>query len=195
VLRLVSHYYGPEGSVTILGPEADPFFAKALWTIAAIYVCCTALRLARFNAETPSAAEEDHRNFKGLPSPGAGGTIVSLILLHQSLLAAHGSVEDDRRFALVFAFGFPLVTLFCSAAMVSTLRYAHFVNRVLRTRRTFHQLVRLVVVVIVGVFFPHVVLALGFVGYALSGPFYSLWLVLRRGRVAQLAPSSSDVLP
>ncbi|MFM7134607.1 MAG: CDP-alcohol phosphatidyltransferase family protein, partial [Planctomycetota bacterium] len=58
-LRLVSHYYGPAEGLAILGP-ADNAYAKFLWAIAAFYMCCTALRLARFNAEVRSAKEEDH---------------------------------------------------------------------------------------------------------------------------------------
>lgn len=190
MLRLVSHYFGTSQVMPILGPEADSVFAKFLWTIAAIYVCCTALRLARFNAETTSPAEEDHRNFKGLPSPGAGGTIASLILLHQSLLAKDAPGTDSLTFARAFALGLPFVTLVCAFAMVSTVRYAHFVNRVLRAKRDFAGFVRLVPIVIVAVFFPHIVLAVGFTLYALSAPLWSLWLILRhRGRHPMPAPA------
>ncbi len=182
MLRLVSYYYGPEGAVTILGPEANSVYAKFLWTIAVIYVCCTALRLARFNAETPGASEDDHRNFKGLPSPGAGGTVASLILLHQSLLATQ-DVGENLAFARLFALGLPFVTVICAVAMVSTLRYAHFANRVLRAPRDFAGIVRLVIPIIVGFFFPHIALAVAFTLYALSGPAYTVWLLTRRNSV------------
>lgn len=195
MLRLVSHYYYPPGQAAarpILGPEADSVFAKFLWAIAAVYVCCTALRLARFNAETTSAAEEDHRNFKGLPSPGAGGTIASLILLHQSLLSNGAQVSQSLTFDRAFALGLPFVTLICAFAMVSTVRYAHFVNRFLRAKRDFSSFVRLAIPVVVAVFFPHIALAVGFTLYALSGPAYALSLILRRRSVAPpSAPSPS----
>jgi len=180
MLRLVSHYYGEREQITILGPEADSVYAKILWSIAAVYVCCTALRLARFNAETPSAAEEDHRNFKGLPSPGAGGTVASLIILHQHLLAIRVGVEDTQTFARFAALGLPFVTLMCALAMVSTLRYAHFANRVLRARRDFPSLVRFVVLVIACIYSFQITLAAAFTLYALSGPAWTGWLLLRR---------------
>ncbi len=60
MLRLVSHYVGPEGGAPILGPEADHAFAKVLWGVAAVYLCCTALRLARFNVETAKPGLDDH---------------------------------------------------------------------------------------------------------------------------------------
>jgi CDP-diacylglycerol--serine O-phosphatidyltransferase len=85
MLRLVSLYDGPGEhgpAETILGPDAGNLYARLCWSVAAIYICCTALRLARFNVETASADEDDHLWFKGLPSPGAGGAVASLALLH-----------------------------------------------------------------------------------------------------------------
>jgi CDP-diacylglycerol--serine O-phosphatidyltransferase len=190
VLRLVSHYYGPQEQVTILGPEADSIYAKILWSIAAIYVCCTALRLARFNAETTSPAEEDHKNFKGLPSPGAGGTIASLIVLHQHLLATRTGVEENLAFARFAALGIPLIALLCAFAMVSTIRYAHFANRVLRAKRDFSSLVRIVVPLIACIFSFQITLAAAFTLYALSGPVRALWLIARRDRTP-IPPASA----
>ena len=74
MLRLVSHYVDPGASDEVfLGPEMDLVAARAIWGVGAIYVCCAALRLARFNVETPSASKEHHMLFRGLPSPGAAG--------------------------------------------------------------------------------------------------------------------------
>jgi len=179
MLRLVSHYYGAEGIAVIVPPDTDLFYGRVLWAIAALYVCCTALRLARFHAETPSHDEEDHRNFKGLPSPGAAGAVASLIVLHQHLLARHDGIAETP-FARIAAFGLPLVTLVAAVLMVSTVRYPHFANRVLRTRRDFSGIVRLVVPVLFGVFWPQITLAAGFTLYALLGPARTLWLLRRR---------------
>ena len=65
----------------VLGNESGDVFAKIVWGIAAVYLCCATLRLARFQVETPSASIEDHRYFKGLPTPGAAGAVASLIVL------------------------------------------------------------------------------------------------------------------
>lgn len=200
MLRLVSHYYGPQESQAILSPDADTIWAKIIWTIAVVYVCCTALRLARFNAETPSAKEEDHRFFKGLPSPGAGGTVASLIVLHQHLLFVKttGSsyvatnVEDNITFARAAALGIPLVTALCAFAMVSSLRYSHFANRVLRSRRDFAGIVQIVVPVIAAIVWLQFALAIGFTVYALSGPISTFLEGRRQRRAAQgLLPPAS----
>jgi len=174
-LRLVSHYYGPTGGHEILGPADQPY-AKLLWAIAAFYVCCTALRLARFNAEVRSDKAEDHLYFKGLPSPGAGGTVASLIVLHQYLLHQHAGIEDGLAFARAAALGIPAVMLIVAFAMVSSIRYSHFVNRVLRSRRTFPGLIRVVLPVLFAIWWPRETLAAGFVVYALSGPVMALFL-------------------
>lgn len=172
-LRLVSHYYGPADGHELLGPADQPY-AKLLWAIAAFYVCCTALRLARFNAEVRSDKHEDHLYFKGLPSPGAGGTVASLIVLHQYILHQHIGIEDGLAFARAAALGIPAVMLVVALAMVSSIRYSHFVNRVLRSRRTFPGLVRVVLPIIFAVWWPRETLATGFVAYALSGPIMAL---------------------
>jgi len=54
------------------GPPTDllPPHPKLYYFCAAVYVLCAAMRLARFNVEsTPD--EKDHREFQGLPTPGA----------------------------------------------------------------------------------------------------------------------------
>jgi len=173
-LRLISHYYGPAGEVSILGP-ADSAYGKLLWAIAAFYMCCTALRLARFNAEVRSAKEDDHLYFKGLPSPGAGGTVASLIVLHQHLLHETPGIEEGVAFARVAALGIPFVTVIAAIAMISNIRYLHFANRVLRARRGFQSLLRIVLPIIVALWWPVQALAAGFVIYALSGPALTLF--------------------
>lgn len=172
-LRLVSHYYSPADGHTILGP-ADNAYAKVLWAIAAFYVCCTALRLARFNTEVRSDKEEDHLYFKGLPSPGAGGTVASLIVLHQYLVYTYTGIEEGLGFARIAALGIPLVTAITAFAMVSSIRYSHFANNILRSRRTFPGLIRVVLPVLIALWWPRETLAAGFVLYALSGPVLAI---------------------
>ena len=172
-LRLVSHYYGPAEGHTLLGP-ADNAYAKVLWAIAAFYVCCTALRLARFNAEVRSEKKEDHLYFKGLPSPGAGGTVASLIVLHQYLVSRHAGIEEGLTFARAAALGIPAVTAIVAFAMVSNIRYSHFVIKVLGSRLTFPALIRVVLPVLVAIWWWREALAVGFVLYALSWPVMAL---------------------
>jgi CDP-diacylglycerol--serine O-phosphatidyltransferase len=194
MLQLVSHYVGPLSQTTIIGPDADNAFAKILWGVAAVYVCCTALRLARFNVETPSARVEDHLVFRGLPSPGAAGTVASLIIMHQHWLAARDATYSDmsQSFARVVAFGIPLVTLMCALAMVSSIPYTHMTNRYVRGARSFKYVVRVVIVLAVAVWWPQAGLAVIFTAYAMSGPVRMVmhWLRTRGERAARTAAQS-----
>jgi len=180
MMRLVSHYYGPGwssatgGGLSILGPDADNTYAKFAWAVAAIYVSCAALRLARFNVETPSPADEDHRSFRGLPSPGAAGTVASLIVLHQHLLVKIYGESAPPEFAPASSLLIPLVTALCAVAMVSRMRYAHIVNRYLRGRRSFRYVAILVVPIVAAILWLQVTMAIAFVLYSLSGPWNSL---------------------
>ena len=59
----------------ILLQVSDAYPARLLWVIAALFMTCTLLRLARFNVE--AASEANHDWFSGLPSPAAAATVAS----------------------------------------------------------------------------------------------------------------------
>lgn len=167
MLRLASRYLATDGDlmVPILGPESGDAFVKVLWGIAAVYVCCTALRLARFNVETESGALTDHLTFRGLPSPGAAGAVVSLIMLQQHLLA-----NDLNTLAVATSYAIPGIVLLCSIAMVSAIPYPHLVNRYLLVRRGFTYVTRFVLVLFFAIWWLQETIAFGFTVYALMGP-------------------------
>ena len=60
-------------------------------------------------------------------------------------------------------------------AMVSPMRYPHFVNRYLKGRKSLPAVAAMLVVVAIGVWWFHEALAIGMTGYALSGPIGSLF--------------------
>ena len=174
MLRLVGYYYlgsSSEGTdiAVFVGPEADSVYGKAIWAIAAFFICGAALRLARFNAETDTMNEEGPRHFRGLPTPGAAGAIVSLIVLHQHLLFTKGA-GDSIAIARASALLLPFVTLLCGLAMVSTIPYTHVVNRYLGKQRDFGSLVKIVLPVVAAIWFLQATLAIVCTAYALSGP-------------------------
>ncbi len=176
VLSLVAGYLGEDGHLTILGPDADLPWGKVVWGVAAVYVCCTALRLARFTVETqPEKGPNDHIAFSGMPSPGAAGLIASLILLHQHVLAGGG---DAIWIGRAYAFGVPIVMLLCAIAMVSTIPYDHFVNRYLGKPQTFRFIAFLVIILFLCMWWFQETVALGFIAYAITGPIH--WMKNRK---------------
>ena len=180
VLALVSSYLGTDGSLTLLGPDADLPWGKVVWGIAAVYVCCTALRLARFTVETePAKGPNEDMAFHGLPSPGAAGLIAAIILLHQHILA--GGTET-LWIGRAYAFGVPIVMLIGAIAMVSKIPYDHFINRYLGRPQSFRFIAFLVIIIFTCIWWFQETVAIGFIAYALTGPIY----VLRnRGKIVE----------
>lgn len=184
-LQLVSHYYLNEPGATILSPDHDDLFGRLFWVVAAIYVSCTAMRLARFNVET-SADLNDHLVFRGLPSPGAAGCLASLAIVHQNYLAV-GFDWMPR----VTGLGMSFIMLLCALAMVSNLPYVHVVNRYMRGHGSFGYVVRLSILLVIAIFAFELTLAVCFTAYALSAPIRTS-LRWRRHQPAPIADPRTE---
>jgi CDP-diacylglycerol--serine O-phosphatidyltransferase len=161
----------------------DIYFDRIVLVAAAVYVACTALRLARFNIELDHPGESSHMSFKGLPSPAAAGTVAAFVLLHQSLLIAHPLTAKVTAVAMV------AVMMAAAIGMVSTLRYVHLMNRFLRGHAPFHYVATAVLLLVPMMIVPQLTLAIAFGGYALSAP--TLFL-LRRLRPRPASSHSSS---
>jgi CDP-diacylglycerol---serine O-phosphatidyltransferase len=196
-IRLVMNHI--RGEEWIIGPEADTLFGKIIWAAAAVYVCCAALRLARFNVELGPGSVNDHSLFRGMPSPGAAGTVASLVILHQQLVVWYAGtpVQEPVRASTYLSLGFiewgtlliPLIMVLCAFGMVSNIPYIHFANRYFRGPRDFGYIVRVVVVLALAIWWFQFVVAIGFTIYALSGPVRTIWSKFKRRRmVHQPAP-------
>lgn len=156
---------------------------RAEWVMAAVYVCCAALRLARFNVENV-ADESAHMGFRGLPSPGAACAVVGLVLLHEDML--RGMAPEWAVHALAMLM--PPFAMILGLFMVSRFRYVHLVNSLLRRRRPFRQVVGIVILLLVGLVIQfQLTIALAASLYALSGPVMRAILKLREGSANALA--------
>lgn len=182
MLQLVGHYLK---DATIIGPEADSALGKVLWAVAAVYLSCAALRLARFNLELGPGRVVEHKTFRGLPSPGAAGAVASLILLHQHYLVAKFGSDVPTSFVRGAAFGIPLVAILCALAMVSSIPYTHVANRYLYGPKSFHYIARLVVLLVLAVWWLQETTAVVFTAYALSGPVQLALRWVRRRSAAR----------
>ncbi len=146
----------------VVAPFGD-LFGRAAWVMAGLYVACAALRLARFNVEN-APGEQSHMSFKGLPSPGAGGALASLIILHEWVFrreVIHGTLASQL---LVKAT--PVAALLLALLMASSFRYVHLVNAYLRGRRSFRHVVAIVIGLGVAFWRPEVTLAVVVFGLA-----------------------------
>ena len=157
---------------------------RAFWSVSAIYLSCTVLRLARFNVESDHA-EESHMSFRGLPSPGAAACLASATLLFIDLMhkTEHWTWLSVDILQYITAVAMPILMLLCALLMVSRFKYQHLANQYVRGTRPFAYLVKIVFLffLMVALFFePYCALAVFIMGYTISGPLGSLTRLVRR---------------
>jgi len=170
------------GEVAPLGFDRFP---QATVLIGIVFVCCAALRLARFNVET-SMSQAAHEGFKGLPSPGAASAVISLVFLHDHIEQSGGW----RSTADLITYILPLCTLALALLMVSRVSYTHAVGLILR-RRPFAHVIPVLLVFPLILLYTKQVLALAAWTYVLSGVVRAIWHLLS-GRQAPPQPEAGQ---
>jgi CDP-diacylglycerol---serine O-phosphatidyltransferase len=166
-----------------------PFAKQSVAVIAALYMVCAILRLARFNVET-SPDPLSHKRFKGLPSPAAAGCVVSLALLRGEPVLRGGPTDswlgmNGDLIRAVIDYWAPVGALVVALLMVSRFPYPHLTNQLLRGRRRFSYVVQIVVVVFLITLFRELAVVLSFWAYAISAPLgYGVRRLMRGTNVA-----------
>ena len=175
------------------------YHPRLLWLIAALYVVCTVLRLARFNVETDE--DNPHKFFSGLPSPAAAGTVASVPMMVfglQQLEFTEGGLLRGEGIGVWFASAaggiLPVITFAVACLMVSRVRYSHLVQHLVGGRRNGQHLIRLVFAVAVIFVVPQISVPLLFCWYAFAPPLRALWFKRiakvvsnRRNRIASMS--------
>lgn len=136
------------------------------WIATFIYVAGAALRLARFNTQIGSV---DKRYFVGLPSPAAAALVAGFVwVFHDS---------EPSTFLTLITMVFVASS---GVLMVSNVLYNSFKEIDLKRRVPFTAVLIMVMVFAVVALEPSLVLLLGFVAYAASGPVTSVVRRLRK---------------
>lgn len=171
------------------GPAPTTMLSRYYLAAGGCYALCALLRLARFNVEN-ALGREDHKAFRGLPSPGAAIVVVSAVLFYY----------DERWTGLPwlknFASGLkatmlatmPFVMFGLGAAMVSRIAYPHFASQLLTKKLTVGRVARVVLVITLGATEPWLVLFVGSFLFGLYGPVLTVFKKLR-GRPHRPGPS------
>jgi CDP-diacylglycerol--serine O-phosphatidyltransferase len=102
------------------------------WFISSAYLLAGAFRLARFNCLAAMAGSGGGKEFLGFPIPAAAGLVSSLtyLMIH---LDEHVAAPPKWRFAL------PVILVFLSVMMVSTVKYPTFKRLDLKATGTFFK--------------------------------------------------------
>ncbi|WP_461210143.1 CDP-diacylglycerol--serine O-phosphatidyltransferase [Desulfocurvus sp. DL9XJH121] len=132
-----------------------------------LIVVCGALRLARFNVAAPTASK---KHFVGLPIPAQACIMASLVLFAPFIPDA--LIAHEPKFLLGLAY-------LCSFLMVSRVRYASFKEYGFVKAHPFSSMVTVILLFVMVASQPRVLGFLILLGYMLSGPIYTYYLLLR----------------
>lgn len=194
----ISFGVAPAFMLLKMGPgwEPRPFLHQLLAGIAALYMACTVLRLARFNVDnTPDPAA--HKRFRGLPSPGAAGCLACLSIvrgdLPAKLLLIWPEADSEmihqavQRGVEIFS---PLLALVVALLMVSLVPYPHIAKQIFRGKRHVGHLVQVLLATLIIIVLRELALAVLFWGYALLLPLVNL--LRRPARHDQPTPADAS---
>lgn len=153
------------------------YHPRLLWVIAALFVVCAVLRLARFNVETEE--DDSHEYFSGLPSPAAAGAVAAFPLAMRGLknltvLGINESVIESWVIPAV-KMVVPFITLAVACLMVSRIRYSHVFNQWFRGQRNRQHLIQIVFALAVVYTVGELAVPLIFCYFAFASPVRALW--------------------
>ncbi len=182
---LVSFGLAPAILLVKMCPQFTSLHSEAVWTIAALFACCAALRLARFNVETDD--NDEHMSFAGLPTPAAAAAIASFAILSYTLrneenidLHAQFPVYDWWMQRLL-----PLFAVVIAILMVSRIPYPHPLTQLLRGHRSFAHIVAIVFAVVAILIVRGYAVPLLCVLFVLVPPVRYAWEVARHRRTRE----------
>lgn len=134
---------------------------KIGWLIAFVYTAAVALRLARFNIQLEV---QDKRFFQGLSCPPAAAIVSSFVWF----------CFQNQLDSFIIAIITGCIVTVVAALMVSNLRYHSFKEIDFKGKVPFLYLLVMVILFVAIAANPSVILFIGFVLYALSGPVQTL---------------------
>lgn len=176
-------------TAVVPSPISEHALGRFAWVSAAVYVACTAIRLARYNVEHEKA-DFDYKTFRGLPSPGAAGVMVTLIILQDWLKVRLAG----EWITLVVIYAMPIIALGTAFLMVSRVPYRRFYRTYLLGRQPFgHVLIVLGVFVVYWLWNAPTLFGV-MLWYALSGPGEYLYRFVQGRRTTVLQPADSQAL-
>ena len=156
-------------------------FQRLGWAAGFIYVSATAIRLARFNVQTTQ--NPDKRYFVGMPSPAAAAVPAATVFAYP-----YGLQEWYGLLAL------PMV-LVPAFLMVSTIKYRSFKTLELGDRRSYRNLLVVVLIIAAVVSHPQFTLAAMAYTYLASAFIGVAWTKLQRREAPPEASPSDANLP
>ena len=170
-------------------PDGPDFVRdQVIPAVGVLYAMCALIRLARFTVET-TPDESSHREFAGLPSPAAAGVVAAGVLASMSRQVTNADMR------MVLAGAIPGLAFATAILMVSRVKYAHVINKLLRGKHRFVTLIEIALAVTLGVVFKEAAVFLAFFAYGASGPLLWVKRHLSRRPTAAHVPEKDRNLP
>ncbi len=144
------------------------------WMASFIYVACAAIRLARFNTQLGSGADEK-RYFTGLPSPSAAAVMVGMVWVFHDM-DVHGKLIQIPAL---------LITVGTGLLMVSNIKFRSFKDLDIKNNVPHTAVLVMVLIFALTAIDPPKVLFIAFLLYTLSGP--AAWLYNRSRKTKESA--------
>ncbi len=140
------------------------------WVFSAIYLGCTASRLALYNVMALENTSSD--SFQGLPSPGGAAAVCSFVILY--------SKYSNHAILTTIAGYIPIYAAIIGLLMVSPLPYAHLGHWLGSKRQNKLKILAVIVFFILFSNNPQVVAAIASTLYVFSGPIVYLILIFNK---------------
>lgn len=157
--------------------ELKPF-GRVGWMAAFLFLICSALRLARFNAMDPNF-KSDH--FIGLPTPASASAIATIVIFSESGLLA--PLPPIFLVIVVYVLAF---------LMVSNIKYPAFKKFALKKRVPFARFLFVILVFYLFATIPRVALCFISFTYILLGPLGLLISLFHKKPIAGAAPKPQE---
>ena len=141
-------------------------FGKLGWLVSFIYTAAVALRLARFNTQLETA---DKRYFQGLPCPPAAAVVASFIWV----------CYQNNDSSVLVSITAACIAIIVGVLMVSNVRYYSFKDFDLKGKVPFLYVLLIVIAFVAVALNPSLMLLVGSMIFALSGPCQTLYALQR----------------
>lgn len=158
--------FGVAPAVILYSWALQPF-GRVGWGAAFLYVICGALRLARYNVQMGTT---ESKAFTGLPIPGAGTVVASLVLFYNEMW---GSMVG-RNYVVLF------LVILLAALMVSTLRFHGLKEFDFKKRKPFWLLVVIGVAFVLIFMYPEIVIFIFSIIYVCWGIIEGSYIIHRK---------------
>jgi CDP-diacylglycerol---serine O-phosphatidyltransferase len=159
-------------------------FLRTGWLIAFVFLLCGALRLARFNCIAAASGDKPEKDFKGFPIPAAAGLIASLTLFMLWL-------QEGERTIGPWKYALPILLVFLSFMMFSSVRYPSFKGLNWRTQRSIPAFLALILLLAFTAMHYQWMPALLFLAYMLYG-FFRPFIAKGIRREIETEPAEAD---